>query len=703
MNDLAYNTGSQIQGTFKQGNIAYSVSDAYTTTGKSWIGGFDANYRTIIITDSFTQGFTNEGSAYPLGYASTVSGVTPTTLYRVANGLPARQGQTQFTSDSEALSWLVGQGKYMIVNGYYETVVSSGCTFYTDSGFLASYPGNGTTMYDVIGGNNVTLTTGVTYSTGTISGNFGYDSNVLITGNTKYTALSYNGSTGYGTASVNGTAYSEVTVNIWVNPTASAGSIFQWANALSSSSSWISIRHSSGMDYTINVNGGDRKTITLTAGTWTNISITYSSNLWTFYVDGVSVGTYSGGISTNQSNATTVYLGNGFNSYFNGNIGTCQIFNRALSSSEIVKNTILNSRYVKISMFGSNVTKTNLNYGSTKTPDGAVWLLARNGTTHYRIASGATDFSAVTFSNPSSFTFTGGVLAKNNRIYQCPANGLGNVAVYDWTAGTTSYITVSDQTANKFQGTVLDKNGNVWCMPYSSVGALRVDTVNASATTVGNIGSTTLKYYSGVAHPNGFVYGIPYNATSILKIDVDNNTLSQFGSITGSTKYLGPTVAPNGKIYAARISTTGPAGILEIDVVSETTRVIPYMSDNITGIRVSTGFGQNFFGGSTLGFDGLIYFAMNTNNLGCYLQFNPETYEMFYIPYTPYSIGYQWISVPDNDGNMFGYSNTTQTNQPLACKLTGIPRRLDSSITNIPASLNDLPTSQYNYYYNHPY
>lgn len=702
MNDLTYNTGAQIQGTFKQGTTAFKVSDGYTSSGKTWIGGFDSMYRTIIITDSFSQGFTNEGSAYPIGYVSTLSGVVQNTLYQVANGLPARAGMSAFTSDSEAASWLISQGKYMMINTPYENIITSGCTFYVDSGFLASYPGVGTSMYDIIGGNNGTLNGGVTYSAGTISGNFGYDSSVLITGTTKYASLKFNGTDGYVSASVNGTSYNALTINLWVNATSSAGSIFQWANALSSANAWVSIRNSSGMNYDINVNGGNRQSITLTAGKWTNITITYNSNLWTFYVDGVSVGTYSGGISTNQSNATTVYLGNGNNSYFNGNISICQIFNRALSSAEITRNTILNSRYVSVSLWGSNLTKSNLNYGSVKTSDGSVWLLARNGTTHYRITSGATDFSAVTFSNPNSFTFTGGVLAKNNKIYQCPAAGLSNVAVYDWTAGTTSYITVSDQTANKFQGTVLDKNGNVWCMPYTSVGALRIDTVNASATTVGNIGSSTLKYYSGVAHPNGFVYGIPYNASSVLKINVDTNTLSQFGNIVANQKYLGPTIAPNGKIYAPRITTTID-GILEIDVVSETTKIIPFIPQTISGTRISSGFGQNFFGGSTLGYDGLIYFAMNSTNLGCILQFNPDTYEQFYIPFTPYSIGYQWASVPDNDGNIFYYNNSTQTSQPLAVKMTGIPRILSSSFTDIPANLNDLPTSNYNYYYNHPY
>ena len=97
------------------------------------------------------------------------------------------------------------------------------------------------------------------------------------------------------------------------------------------------------------------------------------------------------------------------------------------------------------------------------------------------------------------------------------------------------------------------------------------------------------------------------------------------------------------------------------------------------------------------------YFGMNSNNFGCMLQFNPNTYEQFYIPFTPYNILYGWVSVPDNDGNIFCFNNATQTSQPLATKISGVPKILNNSIINIPTNLNDLPTSQYNYYYNHPY
>jgi len=90
------------------------------------------------------------------------------------------------------------------------------------------------------------------------------------------------------------------------------------------------------------------------------------------------------------------------------------------------------------------------------------------------------------------------------------------------------------------------------------VGAASTDT----ATTFGNL-SGTGKWYGGVLAPNGCIYGIPVNSTSILKIDPTTDTATTFGNLSGTSKWVGGVLAPNGCIYGIPYNSTS---ILKIDV-----------------------------------------------------------------------------------------------------------------------------------------
>ena len=65
------------------------------------------------------------------------------------------------------------------------------------------------------------------------------------------------------------------------------------------------------------------------------------------------------------------------------------------------------------------------------------------------------------------------------------------------------------------------------------------------------------KWLGGVLAPNGKIYGIPRNSTTVLCIDPSNNTTSTFGDLSGTFKWYSGGLAPNGKIYGIpRNSTT---------------------------------------------------------------------------------------------------------------------------------------------------
>ena len=64
------------------------------------------------------------------------------------------------------------------------------------------------------------------------------------------------------------------------------------------------------------------------------------------------------------------------------------------------------------------------------------------------------------------------------------------------------------------------------------------------------------KWQGAVLAPNGKIYCVPRNHTQVLCIDPTNNSTTLFGNFAGATKWTGAVLAPNGKIYCAPLSHT---------------------------------------------------------------------------------------------------------------------------------------------------
>ena len=117
---------------------------------------------------------------------------------------------------------------------------------------------------------------------------------------------------------------------------------------------------------------------------------------------------------------------------------------------------------------------------------------------------------------------------------------------------------------------------------------------NADTTTITGLTGTN-KWYGGVLGPDGKIYGIPYNSASVLIIDpvagtADTTTIT---GLTGSYKWRG-VLGPDGKIYGIPHSS---GSVLIIDPVAGTAD-----TTTITGL---TGAGKWL--GGVLGPDGKIY------------------------------------------------------------------------------------------------
>ena len=70
----------------------------------------------------------------------------------------------------------------------------------------------------------------------------------------------------------------------------------------------------------------------------------------------------------------------------------------------------------------------------------------------------------------------------------------------------------------------------------------------------------TAKWYGEVLSPNGKIYSIPFNSTDILIIDPVANTATRSAmgatNLSHNAKWIGGVLAPNGKIYGIPYNST---------------------------------------------------------------------------------------------------------------------------------------------------
>jgi hypothetical protein len=78
---------------------------------------------------------------------------------------------------------------------------------------------------------------------------------------------------------------------------------------------------------------------------------------------------------------------------------------------------------------------------------------------------------------------------------------------------------------------------------------------NQKTSTFGSLSGSN-KWAGGVLAPNGMIYGIPRNSNTVLKIDPTDDSVSTFGSLSGGGKWFGGVLAPNGVIYGIPYNST---------------------------------------------------------------------------------------------------------------------------------------------------
>lgn len=209
------------------------------------------------------------------------------------------------------------------------SIVSNGLQLHLDAGNPSSYVGSGTTVNDLSSnGYTSTLVSNVGYSTNG-GGTFTYD-----------------GTTGYIDTNQS-LAFNSFTVGAWFK-TSAAGIKMILSKETSLGNPW---------NYRIWLNGGQliadiaqgatqsSLTSPLTSyndNSWYNVMFARDDNNWYLYVNGSQVATKVDNLTGTITNSQEVWIGSseylGGSYQYNGSIAQILIYNRVLSSSEILQN-----------------------------------------------------------------------------------------------------------------------------------------------------------------------------------------------------------------------------------------------------------------------------------------------------------------------------------------------------------------------------
>lgn len=221
-------------------------------------------------------------------------------------------------------------------------IVRNGLVLCLDAASRRSYPGSGTTWTDLSGlNNNGTLTNGPTFN----SANGG---SIVFDGTNDFV------SSNVGTTLDIGTSIS-VTLSCWIRYTASASNYTGLLCKATSTNPMtgfqmllytnkLSCELASGTGVFVGPLTGLLGTTTLNTGQWFNtvITVNRSTNTVSAYVNGVLESSQTN-VSVNISNLTSaanLLIGTERTSalFLNGNIANAQIYNRALSATEVLQN-----------------------------------------------------------------------------------------------------------------------------------------------------------------------------------------------------------------------------------------------------------------------------------------------------------------------------------------------------------------------------
>lgn len=346
---IAYNNGTKVNSALNTSNISLAVNNSVNFNTLNWCASCGVCNEYTIITDSYFMGKTTLENAQAMCFCTNSTDLN--VLLSSINKIAATKFEGPFANLQSAMTWIENNGLF-ITNQNYPPIVTDGNVLHLDGGLPASYPLVGTSWYDLTeNSNNSVLINGVTYNSSTK----GY--------------LEFNGSNQY--VSVTGTTNipignSNYTIGVWFNAdTLGSKGLVGWGNYGTNNEVNAFRLTSNGLvnywwtnDLSV--------TTTITPGNWYYAVATFDGTTRSIYVNGSLIGsdtptghnvTTSGNLTVGVTNSTE---------YFDGDIGDVQIFDRGITSTEILQN--YNSFVKRYNGTNTEICLTPFYCGVTPTP-----------------------------------------------------------------------------------------------------------------------------------------------------------------------------------------------------------------------------------------------------------------------------------------------------------------------------------------------
>jgi hypothetical protein len=335
-------------------SIKYSAS-AQTLAlqkGNLWIGN-GAVGKGPSTTTGYYNGVTPAAGGYTI-YSYSASQTGNLSYFSAANDAALiaetnRIAGASYTTVNQCFNYYYTQTDRVCVSQDYPVdfpyIVLDGLFFYVDAGVTLSYPGSGTTWTDVNGlgpKNNGTLINGPTYN----SSNGG---SIVFDGVDDYSTVS----------SYTPLNNSSMTLNIWTKATSNPSTqrttlMSKWGSSNQGNFSWLLFLNwfGNGNLYFLvgNSSGNNYSTATMTSNLSTsqyvNFSVAYNSGNIKMYRNGTLITEENSPYTSLKAVPTPLTIGADWDNgptdtllrYYNGNIAVSQIYNRALSSTEVLQN-----------------------------------------------------------------------------------------------------------------------------------------------------------------------------------------------------------------------------------------------------------------------------------------------------------------------------------------------------------------------------
>ena len=318
---FAYNTGSLISGTQQFGNLAIgTASIAYQDTrpgGLQWWNGPDEDLGYII---AFPVPGGNVQTPTPISASLRFRRSPLKTDNSFINTVNNFYNQN-FTTTTQAYTYLSSSGIYTS----YPNLVTSNLIMQLDANNVSSYPGSGSTWFDLSSNNNQgTLINNPTFTSSS-------PSFFTFNGTNQYVNITSSANVPSGN--------SQYTLSIWFNPTNfGSGGFIGWGG-YGTNNRVTALRFNSngfvhywwGNDLAVTLN-------TMTTNTWYNVVALFNGINRQIYLNGVKIAedTPTGHNVTITTNVTVGVTNT--NEYLNGKIGNVLVYNRGLSSTEVLQN-----------------------------------------------------------------------------------------------------------------------------------------------------------------------------------------------------------------------------------------------------------------------------------------------------------------------------------------------------------------------------